>query len=87
MLLTVSEYVVVTVGVFVGFCNEEVKPLDPVHDHAVAPVELAFNVVVPPLHIALPVTPVDEGTGLTETVVVYTVEGAQPTPELLTVNE
>ena len=50
---------------------EEVYPPAAVHDHIVALVELAFNVAVPPLHIAPPfVAPVDDGTGLTETVAV-----------------
>ena len=71
MLLTVSEYVPVTVGVAVGFCNADVKPLGPDHDHEVASLELALNVVVPPTHIGpLFVTPDDVGTGFTLTVVI-----------------
>jgi hypothetical protein len=67
----VSEYVPVAVGVAVGFCTDEVKPSGPFHDHAVAAVELADSVAVPPTHIAPPlVAPVDDGTGLTVTVVV-----------------
>lgn len=70
-LLTVSEYVVVTVGVFDGLCKEEVKPFEPVQDQAVALLEFEFNTIVPPLHIApIFVAPVDDGTGFTETTVV-----------------
>ena len=71
VLLIVNEYVAVAVGVFVGFCTVEVKPLEPVHDHAVALVELALSVTVPPLHIVpLLVAPVVVGTGFTVTDVV-----------------
>lgn len=56
---------------FIGFCTEDVNPFDPTHDQAVALLELAFKVAVPPLHIApLLVAPVDDGTGFTETIVV-----------------
>ena len=69
--LTDNEYVVVTVGTSVGFCKVDVKPSDPTHDHAVALVELENNEAVNPLHIAPSlVAPVENGTGLTETVVV-----------------
>ena len=52
----------------VGFCKEEVKPSGPDHDHAVASLELAESVTVPPAHIGpLLVAPVDDGTGLIET--------------------
>ena len=88
VLLTVNEYVPVAVGVAVGFCKEEEKPEGPDHDHAVASLELADNVTVPPTHIGpLLVAPVEDGTGLTVTVVVYTVAGVQPDPVLLSVNE
>jgi hypothetical protein len=71
VLLSVSEYVPVAVGVAVGFCTDDVNPSGPFHDHAVAAVELAESVAVPPTHIAPPlVAPVDDGTGLTVTVVV-----------------
>ncbi len=86
-LLTVSEYVVVTVGVITGFCNAEVVPFEPVQLHAVALLELALSVAVPPTQIApLFVAPLEVGTGLTVTVVKYIVLGLQPLPVLLTVN-
>ena len=73
---------------FVGFCKVEVNPFEPVHNHAVALFELAANVAVPPLHMTPPlVAPVDDGTGFTETTVVYTMFGLQPLPTLLTVSE
>jgi hypothetical protein len=76
------------VGVAVGFCNEDVKPEGPLHDHDVASLEFADRVTVPPTQIGpLFVAPVDDGTGLTVTVVVYTVVGKQPSPVLLNVNE
>jgi hypothetical protein len=47
----------------------EVKPDGPVHDHAVALLELAERVTVPPAHIGpLLVAPVDDGAGLIVTV-------------------
>ena len=50
--------------------------------------ELSCNVTVPPLHIGpLFVAPVEVGTVFTVTVVVYTVDGLQPLPVLLSVNE
>ena len=71
-----------------GFCKVEVNPPDPVHDHAVAPLEFAESATVPPTQIGpLLVVPVDDGTGLTVTEVVYTVDGLQPEPVVLTVNE
>ena len=70
-LLTVSEYVVVAVGLNTGFCNAEVVPLEPVQLHAVALLEFALKVAVPPTQIApLFVAPLEVGTGLTVTVVV-----------------
>ena len=76
------------VGLITGLCAAEVDPSDPVHDHAVALLELSFNVTVPPLHIGpLFVAPVDVGTVFTVTVVVYTVDGLQPLPVLLSVSE
>ena len=39
MLLTIKVYVVVAVGVTVGFATDEVNPSDPVHDHEVALME------------------------------------------------
>ena len=85
-LLTISEYVVVTVGVAVGFCKLEVKPSDPTQLHAVALLECALKLTIPPLQIRpLFVAPLDIGRGLTVTVVRYTVPGLQPLPTLLTV--
>jgi hypothetical protein len=62
--------VLATTGETVGFCNVEVNPEGPVHDHAVAPDELADNVTVPTHTGPLFVAPVDDGTGLTVIVVV-----------------
>ena len=60
-----------TVGVAVGFCDAELKLFGPLHDHAVALLELALNVTVLPLQIGpLLVAPLDVGTALTVTVVV-----------------
>ena len=88
VLLTTSEYTPVTVGVRVGDCTEEVYPPGPVHDHAVALLELSFSATLPPAHIGLVlVAPVDVGAGFTVTEVVYTVAGLQPLPELLTTSE
>ena len=71
VLLTVREYVPVTVGVAVGFCRLEVNPEGPLQLHAVALLELEESVTVPPTHIGpLLVAPVEDGTGLTVTVVV-----------------
>jgi hypothetical protein len=87
-LLRVREYVPVAVGIVVGFCKVDEKLLGPLHDHAVALLELAFKVTVPPLHTApLLVAPVDDGTALTVTAAVYTVAGLQPVPVELTVSE
>jgi hypothetical protein len=61
----------VTVGVAVGFCKVEVYPEGPLQLHAVASLELDESVTVPPTHIGpLLVAPVDDGIGLTVTVVV-----------------
>ena len=71
MLLTVSEYVPVVVGVAVGFCRVEAKPDGPLHDQDVASVELASRFTVPPAHIGPSfVAPVEVGTEFTVTVVV-----------------
>jgi hypothetical protein len=67
----VREYVPVTVGVALGFCKVEVNPEGPLQLHAVALLELDESVTVPPTHIGpLLVAPVDDGIGLTVTVVV-----------------
>ncbi len=51
-LFTVSEYVVVTVGVAVGFCAVVDDRLGPLHvKPVVLPPGFANNVAVPPLHI------------------------------------
>ena len=61
----------VAVGVITGLCAAEVDPSEPVHDQAVALLELSFKVTVPPLHIGpLLVTPVEVGAVFTVTVVV-----------------
>ena len=79
---------VVAVGVITGFCAAEVEPSEPVHDQAVALLELSFNVTEPPLQIGpLLVAPVEVGTVFTVTVVVYTVDGLQPLPPALSVSE
>ena len=71
VLLNVSEYVPVVVGVAVGFWRDDVKADGPVHDHEFAFEELAFNVTVPPTQIGPSlVAPVEEGIGLTVAVVV-----------------
>ena len=88
VVVSVSEYVPVAVGVTAGFCMADVKPEGPLQVHSVAPLELALSVAVPPTHTGpLFVAPVDDGTGFTVTVVVYTVVGAHPDPVLLTVSE
>lgn len=78
LALTVNEYVVVTVGVAVGFCAVELKPPAAVHDHEVAPVEFAFKVAVPPAQIVPLFVGAAVGTELTVTAVVYTVPGLHP---------
>ena len=89
MLLTVSEYVLVTVGVAVGFCAVVELRLLPLHTNDVAPpAGLAVRLTVPPLQIGPSFEGAAVGVGLTVTVVVYTVTGAQPDALiLLTVNE
>jgi hypothetical protein len=78
----------VDVGDAFGFCRVDVKPDGPVQDHALAPVEFEESVTVPPTQIGpLFVAPEEVGAELTVTVVVYTVVGLQPVPELLTVSE
>lgn len=75
-------------GVTVGFCNVDVKPSGPVHDHVVAPVEFAFSVAVLPAHTGpLLVGPADDGDEPTVTTVVYVVDDVQPLPGLPSVNE
>ena len=85
-LLTVNEYVLVTVGVAVAIAVNAVYPPGPVQEKAVAPpTGVAVKVTVPvpqrgPLFITVAV-----GIGFTLTVVSDTVLGKQPA--LLTVNE
>ena len=59
-----------TVGVIDGLCRLEANAPGPVHDHAVASLELSLSVTEPvPAHIGLLfVAPVDDGTAFTETV-------------------
>ena len=59
------------VGLITGLCAAEVEPSEPVHDQAVALLELSFKVTVPPLQIGpLLVAPVEVGAVFTVTVVV-----------------
>ena len=61
----------VAVGVITGLCAADVEPSEPVHDQAVALLELSFKVTDPPIHIGpLLVAPVEVGTVFTVTVVV-----------------
>ena len=61
----------VAVGLITGLWILDDDPSDPVHDHAVALLELSFNVTVPPLQIGpLFVAPVEVGAVFTVTVVV-----------------
>lgn len=51
-LVTVSEYVLVTVGVAVGFCTVDEDRFGPLHAYVlVLPPGLASSVTVPPTHI------------------------------------
>ena len=79
----------VTVGVAVGFCAVVELRLLPLHTNDVAPpAELAVRFTVPPLQIGPSFEGAAVGVGLTVTVVVYTVTGAQPDALiLLTVSE
>ena len=75
-------------GDTVGFWSVDVDASDPVHNHAVALLELAVSVAVPVAHIGpLFVAPVDVGVAFTVTVVGYTVVGWQPLGAALTVSE
>ena len=66
---TTNEYVPLAVGVNDGFCTVDANPDGPVHDHEVAPVELAKRLAVPPTHSTPPlVGPLDAGPGVTVTV-------------------
>ena len=59
------------VGVNTGVCKEEVVASDPVQDQIVALLELDCSVTEPPLQSGLVfVAPLEDGTGLTLTVVV-----------------
>ena len=79
LLLTVSEKVVVTEGVNVGFCAEELVPSDPFHDQEVALVEFAFTVTVAPAQIGPEFVGAAIGVGLTVTIVVL----VHPKPNVL----
>ena len=64
--LTVKEYMLVTVGVAVGFCAVVEDKLDPLQLYSVVlPPGLAFSVIVPPLHIGLVFVGAAVGTLLT----------------------
>lgn len=68
MLLTIREYVPVTVGLAVGSCSVDVNPSGPDQFHAVALLEFAESVTFPPEQIGPPfVGPDDDGTGFTDT--------------------
>jgi hypothetical protein len=60
----------VAVGVADGFCNVDVKPEGPLHDHDVAPVELADRLTVPPTQIGPSLAGAAVGTLFTVTLVV-----------------
>ena len=88
-ILTVNEYVLVTVGVAVGFCAVVDDKFDPLHKYPVTPPEgVAVSVTVATLQIG-PLLDTTAVGLLTVTVVVYTVVGLQPEtpPLLLTVSE
>ena len=88
-LLTVNEYVLVTVGVAVGFCAVVEDKLGPLQVYDVAPpAGLAVRFTMPPLQIGPLFVGEAVGLALTVTVVVYLVAGLQPgAPPPLTVNE
>ena len=87
-LLTVNEYVLVTVTVSAGFCIEEVKPPGPDHTKALAPPPgFAVNVTdPPPLQTGPLLVGAATGVGFTVTTVVY-IDDAQPVVLLDTVKE
>jgi hypothetical protein len=89
-LVTISEYVLVTVGVAVGFCVVEDDRFGPLHEYVlVLPPGFAVRFTVPPLHTGLLLVGAAVGVELTVTLVVYTVLGAQPDAAVpfVTVNE
>ena len=78
--VTVSEYMLVVVGVAVVVVPD-VEPLilGPLHAYVVVlPLPLAFSVTVPPLHIYPLFDGAAVGVEFTVTFVVYTVAGLQP---------
>ena len=75
-------------GVTSGLAEVEVNPSEPVQTQEVAAVEFEYSVAAVPAHTRpLLVAPVEDGSGLTVTVVVYTVVGLQPYPMLVSVSE
>lgn len=90
VLLTVTEYVLVTVGVAVGLAAVADDKFGPLHAYTVVPVPpvaFAVSVTAPPLHIGPLLVGAAVGAASTVTVVVYTVPGLQPKPWLVTVTE
>jgi hypothetical protein len=78
-LVTVNEYVLVTVGVAVGLASVEEERFGPLHEYTVVlPPGFAVSVTVPPSHIGPLFVGAAVGVALTVTVVVYIVVGAQP---------
>jgi hypothetical protein len=80
----------VTVGVAVGLATTAEDRLGPLHEYVFAlPPGFAVSATVPPLHIGLLLAGAAVGVGLTVTVVVYMVDGAQPdaAEPLVTVRE
>jgi hypothetical protein len=70
-LVTVSEYVLVTVGVADGLASVDEDRFGPLHEYVFAPPPgLAVSATVPPLQIGLLLVGVATGTALTVTVVV-----------------
>jgi hypothetical protein len=70
-LVTVKEYVAVTVGVAVGFCAVVEDSDAPLHVYTEAPPEgFAVSDIVPPTHIGELLDGAAAGTGLTVAVVV-----------------
>jgi len=83
-LLTVSEYVLVTVGVAVGFWSVVDDRFAPLQLYIVVPPDgTAVRFTVPPIHIGPLLLTAAVGIGLTVTVVVPL--AVQPDPAVLTV--
>ena len=77
--VTVSEYTLVTVGVAVGAATTDDDKDEPLQLYVDAPpAPFAVSVTVPPLQIGPLFVGAAVGVTLTDTDVVYTVDGAQP---------